>query len=228
MALRKDQRALLLAATLAAALWTVPELRIFVLPLVYYNTHVHELCHALAAIATGGGVQQILVFANGSGVAQIMGGWTPVVASAGYVGSTMVGGLVLAWAKNESGARQALGAAAMFLGLSLVLFVRGDGIGLLSAAGWLVALILAAARTRGAATLFLAQFLGLQLCLTSLQSFASLFYVAAHVDGHSDAKILEQATGVPDVLWASSWLVLSLLVVWAGLRAAWRPAKRAP
>lgn len=217
---------MLSATALATALWVVPELRILILPLVYYNTHVHELCHALAAVATGGGVQHILVFANGSGVAQITGGWTPAVASAGYVGSTMVGGLVLAWARNETGARRALGAAAVFLGISLVLFVRGDGVGLLSAFGWLVALILAAARTRGATTIFLAQFIGLQLCLTSLQAFVSLFNVAASIDGHSDAKILEQATGLPDLLWAALWLAMSLVVVWASLRAAWQPAQQ--
>jgi hypothetical protein len=228
MSLRRDQWALLLAGSATAALWLVPSLRGLALPIVYYNTHIHELCHALAALATGGQVQDIQVFANGSGVAQIQGGWIPIVASSGYVGSSVVGGLFLAWSRTGHGARSTLKAAALFLGLSLVFFVRGDGVGLASAIGWVVVLALLAARTGGKAAMFAAQFLGLQLCLTSLQSFAPLFHVAAGVDGHSDAKILEQATGVPDVLWASSWLAVSLLAVYGGLRAAWSPRKGRP
>ena len=90
MQLRKDQSILLIAGVLSLAIWLLPLLRPILLPLQYYNTHVHELAHALATVLTGGAVEYVSVFANGGGVTLSAGGFGPLIASAGYVGSAIV------------------------------------------------------------------------------------------------------------------------------------------
>ena len=67
MRLRRDQWTLLGASLASVALWATPLLRPFALPLIYLNTHIHELCHAVTTIATGGAVENIIVLGDGSG-----------------------------------------------------------------------------------------------------------------------------------------------------------------
>ncbi|MEO7453256.1 MAG: M50 family metallopeptidase, partial [Fimbriimonadales bacterium] len=68
------------------ALWLVPLFRPILTPLIYFNTHIHELCHALMGMATGGSVLRVVVESNGNGHALIGGGNLILTASAGYVG----------------------------------------------------------------------------------------------------------------------------------------------
>lgn len=221
MSLRRDQKTLLWAVGASVATWVWEPLRWALLPLVYFNTHVHEFGHALAAVLTGGSVSHILVFADGSGVAHIGGGFGLAVASAGYVGSTLAGCAMVVAARDPARAGRALMVAFGLLLASMVLFVRGDGVGLASGVLWLAALWLGARGLKGERAQFAAQFLGVQLAFTSFQSFAALFYVAARLDGHSDAKIAEQMTGIPDVFWAGLWALVALGLVGASMRRAW-------
>ena len=221
MALRRDQKTLLWAVLASVATWVWAPLRWLLLPLVYFNTHVHEFGHAVAALATGGAVSHIVVFANGSGLAHIAGGSGLIVASAGYVGSTLAGCAMVLAARDPERAGRALMVAFCLLLASMVLFVRGDGIGLASGVLWLAVLWLGSRGLKGERAQFAAQFLGVQLAFTSFQSFAALFYVAARLDGHSDAKIAEQMTGLPDVFWAGLWATVSLVLVGAAMHRAW-------
>lgn len=224
MALRRDQKTLLFAAVASFALWAVPLLRPFALPLVYLNTHIHELCHALMAHATGGAASHIMVFANGSGVTPVSGGSIFLSASAGYVGTAIVGALLLASSRTLKGARSMLWTTFAFLAVSLLLFVRGDTIGILSALLWLGALPLMAYRLKGEWVLFAGQFLGLQMALTSLQSLLVLLKVTVSPEPRSDALILQQVTGVPAIVWAVGWSAFGLAAIVVALVTAWKPA----
>jgi hypothetical protein len=72
--------------------------------------------------------------------------------------------------------------------------------------------------TKGKAPVFAAQFVGLQQCLYSLTSLLQVWQISGFTYGHSDAKILQQATGVPAIAWASLWLVASGAMVLAVFR----------
>ncbi|MBS1724908.1 MAG: M50 family metallopeptidase [Armatimonadetes bacterium] len=226
MALRRDQTTLIYASIAALALWVVPVVRILALPLIYLNTHVHELCHAVTGLATGGQVEHILVFTDGSGVTPIFGGNVLLEASAGYVGSALVGGILIAMARDERGAKAALCTLFGFLAGSMLLFVRGDMVGVLSGIFWVPVLGLLAAKLRGHASTFAAQFLGVQLALTSLQSLLVLLKVTVSPEPRSDALILQQISGLPAVVWAAGWSVLGLFMIGASLAIAWRPARK--
>jgi len=216
---------LLVASGASVLVWVVPVLKVILAPLALLNTHLHELCHAVAALATGGSVSHIKVFSNLGGVAHISGGATPVVAAAGYVGTSLIGGLLILVAARKDHARQSLWILFGLLAFSMIVFVRGDAIGVLSGLAWTAVLFAAAWKLPDEAARFLAQFLGIQQCMTSLMAFAALFDVSFGY-GHSDAKIMEQATGIPDVVWAGAWLILSAVLVWACLAAGWRGAAK--
>lgn len=220
MNLRKDQKILVWACVAALAIWMVTPLRFLLLPLVYFNTHVHELCHALATVLTGGKVAFVEVFADGSGVTQTRGGSALLISSAGYVGSAIVGGFLVYFSRTAESARKMLWIAMAFLTLGMLFFVRGDTVGVVSGLGWIVALCLGAAFLKGDSAVFAGQFLGIQQCLTSAHSFLALITVTASDAGHSDAANLEQATRVPAILWSIGWLVFGLFAIGLGIRAS--------
>lgn len=226
MTLRNDQKLLIFAAVLSVGVWVVPFLRPLILPLIYFNTHIHELGHALAAIATGGQVQHIHVYASGSGVTPVQGGSLFLLATSGYVGSSIAGGLMILGSRNEQTARRTLWITFGFMAFSMLFFVRGDWVGFLSGLLWTALLGLAAKFVKRDGTVFLTQFLGLSLCLTSLQAFLVLLNLtAANPSGHNDAKLLQDATLIPGIVWATIWLGISAAAITASLKAAWKPAK---
>lgn len=219
--LRQDQSLLLAATGVSVLIWVVPMLRVVLTPLALLNTHLHELCHALAALLTGGSVEAIKVYSNLGGVALVQGGSLPIVAMSGYVGSSVIGGLLILVAGKKDHARQALWILFGLLTFSMIVFVRGDVVGVVSGLAWIAVLFLCAWKLPDDGASFLAQFLGIQQCLTSMLAFAALFNVSFGY-GHSDAKIMEQATGIPDVVWAGTWLILSVTLVWVCLAAGWK------
>lgn len=216
------QKILLASIGLSSAMWIVPFLWFLWLPLIYLNTHIHELAHALTALATGGQVQHILVFANGGGVTPVMGGSILLIASAGYVGSTLTGAAMLLQSKSADGARKALMLAGFILLFSLIFFVRGDLIGVLTGIGWTVFLFASGAKMSAKWATFFARFLGVALCLASLEAYKYLFASTMVPDAHSDAAIMQSVTGVPAVVWATAWFVFSLVVLVPTLKSAWR------
>lgn len=207
--------------------WAVPVVGLVLLPLQYLNTHAHEFFHAVAALGTGGGVQHIMVNADGSGVTNIGGGSVLVVASAGYLGTAILGGILLAAGRTDHGARNCLWALAGLLALSMVVWVRGDLVGVLSGLVWIAILGVAAKNLKGDALHFALAFLGVQIGLQSLQSLLVLLNISTFTNVQSDAAILQNVTGIPALFWALLWTGLGGLAVWGGLRTAWSQSRSA-
>lgn len=65
-----------------------------------YIVVIHEMCHALMAILTGGNVISITLNSNG-GVATTSGGIFPLISIAGYIGTTLIGSLLMYFSSNE-------------------------------------------------------------------------------------------------------------------------------
>lgn len=221
--MRPHQSALLLAAVVSLLGYFVPPVAAVLLPLRYLNTHLHELGHALAAIATGGSPQFIKVFGDGSGVTPVAGGFLPLVASAGYLGAAAAGAAIVYAMRSEVGARRALGITGFALAASMVLFVRGDGVGIVSGLAWAAALIAASRTLRGSALQFTAGLVGLQQGLNALRSLCELFQITTQSEIHSDAGLMQSSTLIPAVVWAALWGVCGLAVVGLTVRRAWGP-----
>ena len=94
--MKPQQIGILVAGAVTLLLWLVPGAHLILLPLQYLDTHLHEMSHALATVFTGGSVETIQVYGNGSGVTQSLGvhHWV-IVASAGYVGASLIGAALI-------------------------------------------------------------------------------------------------------------------------------------
>jgi hypothetical protein len=219
--LEGHQVTLLVAALISLVLWVVPYFGFALLPLVYLNTHLHEFSHALVAALSGGDVGTIHVFANGSGVTMASG--SPIlVNAAGYLGATIIGGLMILGSRTERGAAITLRTIAVVLLFSLVFWVRGDLVGVVSGFAWMILLFALPSMTKGRNLVFVAQLLGMQQCLASVQALYVLFRISAYGEPRSDAGNMAQYTGIPAIFWAMLWGAIGLGVLYATLRSAWK------
>ncbi len=83
----------------------------------------HEICHASAALLTGGVVERIFIHGNETGETVISGKMQIsflFVVSAGYIGSSILGGVLLNRGFDKKHAKQFLG----FVGVFLILFTH--------------------------------------------------------------------------------------------------------
>lgn len=194
------------------------------LPFFYLNTHIHELLHALTAIGTGGRVGRMEVYANGSGVTYISGGFALLVSSAGYVGCAIVGAVLLRLARDGGATRIALMILAGLLGIELVAFLRGDLVGLGTAIFWAAALI-AALRLQSDRTIgYIVAFLGAALTLNAFSSLGALFTITVSSDGGSDARNMEAITHIPAIFWSVLWAIIAAILFVVALR----PGRKSP
>lgn len=229
--LKPHQTAIVAAGLASLAITFVPFIHWIMLPMIYLNTHLHELCHALAALMTGGGVDRIEVYANGSGATLTEGGNRFLISSAGYVGAAITGAAVMWHGRTERAAKSVLVGLGIALLFAMVLWVRGDVVGVISGIVWIGVLYAIVRYAEGPKLLFAVQLIGLQQCLQAAQSLNELLKISAYSQGDSDARNMEMATGIPAIAWAVGWCLFSLAMVTLGLRKAWstspeRPASR--
>jgi hypothetical protein len=226
--LARHQSGLLAAAAVALLGYLAPPVHLLLLPLQYLNTHLHEMCHALMALATGGDPQRILVFGDGSGVTPILGGNGPLEASAGYTGATVIGAAMIYFGRTPERAKTVLYTVAGLLTLSLILWVRGDAVGLASGWFWAAALFCAARFVKGIPLLFICQLVGLEQCLNSISSVYQLLQISVYTESQSDAKLMQGFTSIPAAAWATLWCLFSLLMVGLTVRKAWNQKAPSP
>jgi len=208
--------ALALSFVLGLVFWTAWPLWPFRLLVVL----MHESGHAAATLLVGGSVDRIQIRPDEGGLT--LGRIVPslwrqiVVSSAGYVGST-VSGCVLLWiaARSRAG-RWALIALAAWTGAVAVFWVR-DGFTLLFVGGAAFVLGLVArygpSLLRRGLLVFLATF-SVSYALYDIED--DLLHLASR--GRSDADVLAQATLIPAVVWGIGWGLFSLALVALTLR----------
>ncbi|MFN3683026.1 MAG: M50 family metallopeptidase [Fimbriimonadaceae bacterium] len=215
------QRAFWAACAASAAIWFLPWLQPLVAPLVVFNTIVHEGAHALAALATGGQVNHIVIEGTtGAGLTETAGGVWWVVVSAGYLGAAALGAWMVGWIRTPSQARQLLWTLCAVFAAATLLWIRGDGLGWGLALLWTIGLGLAARHLNPEGSMFLVAFLGVQQCLQAAQSLLVLGGIAAQGHRMNDAAIMSQGTGLPAVAWAGLWTLLALWALLSAFRRA--------
>ena len=183
---------------------------------------MHESGHAIATKLVGGSVDVIQVAANEGGVT-----WSRyadtlfnkvVISSAGYVGSTVSGCVLLIVASRAKEGRLPLYALAAWTGGVALLWVR-DLFTLLFTLG--CTLVLVAVGRFGAPLLRR----GLLSFLASFSLLYALFDIKDDLlhlsgSGQSDADALARATLIPPLVWGLAWGALSIALVAVALRFA--------
>jgi Peptidase M50B-like len=208
--------ALAVSFVLGLVFWTAWPLWPFRLLVVL----MHESGHAAATLLVGGSVERIQVRPDEAGltVGRIVPSlWRQiVVSSAGYVGST-VSGCVLLWiaARSRAG-RWPLVALAAWTAVIAVLWVR-DQFTLVFVGGAAFVLGLVArygpSLLRRGLLVFLATF-SVSYALYDIED--DLLHLASR--GRSDADVLAHATFIPAVVWGVGWGLLSFALVALTLR----------
>jgi len=226
--LRPQQVGILIAIGFLLLSWLIPGVQIVVLPLQYLNTHLHEMGHALASVMTGGSVSSIEVHSDGSGVTTTQMTHPVIVASAGYVGASLMGSLLIAFSRNGEMARRALLGISVILMIECIFWLRSDTVGMISGFGYMILFLLLGLQLRGWPAIIVAQFVGVQQCLTSLQAVFALVNPRILAFTDSDATILQGITHVPAILWSVGWSLFSVILMTWALLTAWSNPKTRP
>jgi hypothetical protein len=212
----------LLLGVVSVLLWRVPMLGLVWYPFHLLGTFIHEICHGLAAIVSGGDFQRFVVRPDQSGTAWYTGGVGWFVTSAGYVGCALVGGVLTILSARDISARTVLFLLGVVLGILCLIFVKnlfGMAAGLLLSG----ALLLAGDRLpeRWADGLLL--FLAVQVMLNAINSLFDLLYLSTQRgDILTDAQLMHMMTGIPAPLWALIWNLIALGILTVSFTIAYR------
>lgn len=116
-------RSLVIASLVTLILSLLPFAKVITYPFLIFSTFIHESSHALAAVLTSGDVKSLTIHWDGSGTTYTRGGISAVIASAGYVGTALFGGLLLVLSRNERYVRPALAGCAILIAFITASFV---------------------------------------------------------------------------------------------------------
>lgn len=228
-ALKTDWRFQVLMVLLIISVlgWHAPYISTILYPFKLFTTIIHEACHALAARFTGGNVAIIQINPDEAGVTSTIGGYEPFVTSAGYLGASMFGALLIWLGRTPETAKTVLQSIGIVI-LSLTIFYGGGSIFsflTMLAIGAVLLLVSQKCSTRVCHGLLL--MLAVQTTLQASFQIQYLLYQSANSMGvMSDALHMEKLTGVPSLVWTISWAIISVVLFVYAFWISYRPSKK--
>jgi hypothetical protein len=219
---------LMLAGAAIAVIWQLPYGTLLLYPLTLLATYAHEMGHGLTALLLGASFDQILLHADGSGMALWHGNpgrmTTALIAAGGLLGPTLAGIGLLLLSGSARFARAMLVLLAVLLILSAAVWSRNAfGIGFLLA--WAIVLALAAKVLPAAMAAFVLHLIAVTLCLSWFTDLDYMFSAQAVVDGAvhlSDSAQIAAALVLPYWFWGGLIAMTSLGLLALGLKVATR------
>ena len=230
---------LLIATVITIALWFIPYGEYIVYPIRLFVTFIHESSHALMAVLTGGSVQSLTISADTSGLTySAPSGFVGALltSSAGYLGTTLFGVVMLFLIRRSFSPNKILTALGIFVGAMLIVFtvvspvfnflslqVAFSSVIFTFIAGGMLAAALAALGIFSSVRVanFAVGFLAVQCLLNAVSDLKTLFFINAPFVGsdiQNDAANMAAATHLPGILWVAIWIGLSLVMISVGLR----------
>ena len=186
-------------------LWDTPA----VYPLKVFVVLLHEISHAMIAVATGGTIDRIVLDPNQGGACYCPGGNAFLTLSAGYLGSLAWGGLLVSAGQvKRINSRWVTGAVGLLvIGLTLA-YVRSP-FGFWFGLAFGSVLVLGAARLSAAVNQGILLTLGLTSCLYAILDIKN--DVLDRPELQSDAAMLGDLTGIHTVVWGGLWIAVAVL-----------------
>jgi hypothetical protein len=204
-------------AAFFAALWFFWDTSL-VYPLKIFVVLLHEISHAIASVATGGGIEKITLDPRQGGACHCFGGNAFITLSAGYLGSLLWGGAMFSAARSDkvktSWVNGFIGAMVVAL---TVFFVRG-GFGMIFGIAFGLTMIFVSKQMGSAVNRGLLLTLGLTSALYAILDIKSDVLDRPNI--RSDAAMLSEITGVSTTIWGLIWISIAIAVsVWLMRRA---------
>ncbi len=204
-------------AAFFAALWFFWDTSL-VYPLTIFVVLLHEISHAIASVATGGGIEKITLDPRQGGACHCFGGNAFITLSAGYLGSLLWGGAMFSAARSDkvktSWVNGFIGAMVVAL---TVFFVRG-GFGMIFGIAFGLTMIFVSKQMGSAVNRGLLLTLGLTSALYAILDIKSDVLDRPNI--RSDAAMLSEITGVSTTIWGLIWISIAIAVsVWLMRRA---------
>lgn len=229
---------LLFATAITVLLWFLPLGEYIVYPVRLFVTFIHESGHALVSVLTGGSVQSLTIATDGSGEVYSADGFLGglLTSSAGYLGATAFGVLMLFLIRKALSPNKILLALGIFIAaITAVFTVISPIFNFLSLNASVASIAFTAiAGALLAAALFclgrflsvkyanfVVAFLAVQCVLNAVSDLKNVFFISAPLIGsdiHTDAANMQAATGIPGFMWVVVWIGISLLMISLGLR----------
>lgn len=198
--------------------WETP----FVYPLKIFVVMLHEISHGIAAIATGGTIDRIVLDPAQGGACYCPGGNAFLTLSAGYLGSLLWGILLLGLAsRNRPSPTAVLTAAGAIVAILTLLYVR-SAFGLLFGIVFGAVLVLFGRKLGEHLSRMALRVLGLTSCLYAILDIKSDVLDRPHL--RSDAAMLAEITPLSTTAWGFVWTAVALLVCAVAFRRAYRSA----
>ncbi len=200
-----------LAAALCLGISLTPWGPLLLYPFTLFTTWVHECGHAVMVVLVGGSVAAITIDPNTSGLTQslVPSGRVAqgLVASAGYLGASVVGCLLMAATRVDRRARPILAGIGAFMLLTAVMWMR-NVFGVMVVLAWGLTLLALARQGSGRAPRFMLRVLAIQVALNAIFDIRVLFLV----HGRSDAETMARLFLAPAWFWAAVWMTASVLM----------------
>ena len=186
-------------------LWDTPA----VYPLKVFVVLLHEISHAIVAVATGGTIERIVLDPDQGGACYCPGGNAFLTLSAGYLGSLAWGALLIsAGQMKRINSRWLTGAVGLLVvGLTLA-YVRSS-FGFWFGLAFGSVLFLGALRLSAAVNQGILLTLGLTSCLYAILDIKS--DVLDRPELRSDAAMLGELTGIHTIAWGGLWIAVAVL-----------------
>jgi hypothetical protein len=222
------------AMVLVYILWNNPFqlgiINILMTPLRLFVTYVHEACHSVMTLLTGGQVVGFVVFEDGSGVATRIGGSSLLVSPAGYIGTAFFGSLLFVLVNRVP---RYIDAIALILGIAMIGFTLMFARNLLTIAlgvGFGGLLVFIGAKVNLYITMLVLNVLSVITALNAVIDATQLVTVPQFATGmiKTDAAIFQQnvAPFLPVVVIGASWALISLAIFGAAVYyGIWKPIR---
>ncbi|MEL6877985.1 MAG: M50 family metallopeptidase [Pseudomonadota bacterium] len=227
---------LVLAVVVILFLPALPFGNYLIYPFSILTTWFHEMGHGMTAILMGQDFERLLIFADGSGVAESTldgdaGAVTrAAIAAGGPLAPSVVGSVLILASSNQKYWRPALFTLAAIIAGSTLFYVRsGVGLAMLPLVGALIGLV--AWRASDGLARFALQFLGVLAAMSMMRDFNYLFTERATIGGTSmlsDTGAIEEALFLPHWFWAAAIIIVSAVMIGASLKYALRDQRRPP
>ena len=236
----KPQLTLLLVATVATvAIWFIPYAEWLVYPIRLFVTFIHESSHAIVALVTGGAVQSLTIASDGSGLTYTAGNsllGSLFTSSAGYLGTTFFGVLMLYLMRRNVSSQKVLFGLGGFVGVVTLVFgvicpalnifslnVPFSSVAFTVVVGALLSVGLMALALYGSTRVanWAVAFLAIQCLLNAISDLKTVLFINSPLAGsdiQNDAGNMAAATGIPGFLWVVVWIAIAAFMIVVGLR----------